>query len=728
MQTILNNTYQIVGEIGHGGGGTVYKAMHLRLNKYVVVKRIHGSVQAKRNEVDILKNLKNPYLPQVYDFVVVDGEVYTVMEFIDGKSFKQLLDQGVIFSQDQAAMYGGQLLEALSYLHSQRIPIIHGDVKPGNVMLTPENKICLIDFNISGYLTGGRAVTVGYSRGYAAPEQIMAVLSLSRRGPSVAPGSAAALGEELTVRSGSGESSTYGGGSSFAGGYRAQTGRERTGSTGSSGGSVLIDNTQNVVSTRSDLYSVGAFLYHLVTGVRPAEAYQNLRPLSQNAAFSDSFAHVVDKAMSYSPADRYASAQEMRKELVNFRRYDSRYIQKQKRKRIAIAVVTLCACVGIILLFAGIHEVRQHRRQVYDGNIARLEEYIEEGDEESFETVYEACISQAPDRIEAYVRKAQLLYQQGRYADCINYVSQTAMTVISDDSDPSELGRLYYILGNAYLDSGENDAAAQSLERALRYTADNSEYYRDYAIALAREGSTGQAQTVLAQAEDMGLLDDQIALVEGEIEEADADYDKAIESFRYVTENSADSTILARAYQGIGESYESKNPSEEERQEEVRLLTQALTALPADRTPGILEQLAQAYIYLYDSTGQNTYADSAVEALEKILSGGWGSFVTYSNLILLRQEEGMLEEAKTYAEEMLRIYPDRYETYKRLAFLDIETQQGREESARDYSAFKEHYQKAVSLSSDQLDQNDSDPEMWILEDAYTQLVQGGWLE
>lgn len=317
MRSVLNNTYRIVEEIGHGGGGTVYKAIHLRLNKYVVVKRIHASVRTKRNEVDILKNLKNPYLPQVYDFVEVDEDVYTVMEFINGKSFKELLDSGYIFTQDQAAEYGGQLLEALAYLHSQRIPIIHGDIKPDNVMLTPENKICLIDFNISGYLTGGRIVTVGYSRGYAAPEQIWAVRYGTGFGE--VPGNGGTPGEEATVRDLQ-EVSTYGRrryrmnpGANGATGATGATGP--TGPTGSSGGSVLIDNTQNAISTRSDLYSVGAFLYHLVTGIRPPEDHREIRPLLENAAFSDSFARIVDKAMAYAPADRYATAQEMRKDL-----------------------------------------------------------------------------------------------------------------------------------------------------------------------------------------------------------------------------------------------------------------------------------------------------------------------------------------------------------------------------------------------------------------------------
>ena len=86
---ILNNTYRIEERLGAGGGGIVFKAYHLRLEKYVAVKLIKDNVKDiinRRAEADILKNLKHEGLPQVYDFVNDGDDVYTVMEFIDGSS------------------------------------------------------------------------------------------------------------------------------------------------------------------------------------------------------------------------------------------------------------------------------------------------------------------------------------------------------------------------------------------------------------------------------------------------------------------------------------------------------------------------------------------------------------------------------------------------------------------------------------------------------------------
>ena len=149
---VLAGTYEIIGYLQSGSGGDVYKAYHRRLKKEVVLKKIRHkgvSMNINRQEVDILKNLRHTYLPQVLDFFMEDGEYYTVMTYVPGKSFKQLLNEHAVFSQNQLIRWGQQLCSALYYLHSQNPPIIHGDIKPANIMVTPEGNICLIDFNIS---------------------------------------------------------------------------------------------------------------------------------------------------------------------------------------------------------------------------------------------------------------------------------------------------------------------------------------------------------------------------------------------------------------------------------------------------------------------------------------------------------------------------------------------------------------------------------------------------
>ena len=98
------------------------------------------------------------------------GGIYTVIDFIEGQSLDYYIKNGYRIEQKQLLLWAKQLCEALVYLHAQTPPIIHSDIKPQNIMITPQGNVCLIDFNIS--LDGqGSSQVSGLSAGYAPPEQ-----------------------------------------------------------------------------------------------------------------------------------------------------------------------------------------------------------------------------------------------------------------------------------------------------------------------------------------------------------------------------------------------------------------------------------------------------------------------------------------------------------------------------------------------------------------------------
>lgn len=194
MSQVIAGIYEIEKQIGAGGGGIVYKGRHLRLEKQVVLKAdkrtLSTGTDVLRREVDMLKSLSHTYIPQVYDFVQEDGVVYTVMDFIDGESLDKLLARKQKITQPQIIGWACQLLQALSYLHS-RPPhgILHGDIKPANIMLRPGGDVCLIDFNIALALGEDGAVKVGFSRGYASPEHYGADYIRENRSAAAGQGS-----------------------------------------------------------------------------------------------------------------------------------------------------------------------------------------------------------------------------------------------------------------------------------------------------------------------------------------------------------------------------------------------------------------------------------------------------------------------------------------------------------------------------------------------------------
>ena len=116
MEEIIASTYRIIRKLG-SGGGNVYLADHLRLNKKVVLKadkrRVTTRTSLLRREADVLKNLNHPNIPKVYDFFVEEDTVYTVMDYIEGESLDRPLKRGEHFSQPQVIQWAKELLDAL---------------------------------------------------------------------------------------------------------------------------------------------------------------------------------------------------------------------------------------------------------------------------------------------------------------------------------------------------------------------------------------------------------------------------------------------------------------------------------------------------------------------------------------------------------------------------------------------------------------------------------------
>lgn len=271
MSQIIAGIYEIEKEIGSGGGGVVYLGRHIRLDKPVVLKADKRSLsvgeETLRREVDMLKNLSQTYIPQVYDFIEENGTVYTVMEYIDGVSLDKVLAWKKPLQQKEVIKWACQILEALNYLHTQKPHgILHGDIKPSNIMLRVNGDICLIDYNIALALGEDGAVKVGFSRGYASPEHY-------------------GLEGEKTSAS-----------------YDTEKTVVDTSDTSSMKKTVLLD-------TRSDIYSLGATLYHILSGQRPAQKATEVVKLSDHCC-SKEVARIINKAMVADPDCRYQSAAE----------------------------------------------------------------------------------------------------------------------------------------------------------------------------------------------------------------------------------------------------------------------------------------------------------------------------------------------------------------------------------------------------------------------------------
>lgn len=348
MSEIIDSTYEIIGKLGAGGGGIVYLANHLRLGKKVVLKVDKRSTDTRtdllRREVDILKELNHTYIPHVYDYFIKDGYSYTVMDYVDGESLNKVLEREKKIPQPIVIHWAKQLLEALSYLHSPTHGdpprgFIHSDIKPANIMLRTNGDICLIDYNIS--LAIGIESVVGRSPGYSSPEHY---------GLDYSSGLAEAQcnDDTATVVETDDDKTEVASESYFSDADEQKKRSELPSSL----------KRVTILDARSDIYSLGATLYHLLSGKRPNNDAKLVEPLSHKE-FSPRLADIIAKAMNPNPELRFSSADEMLAAINSLWDNDPRVKRRKRILTASASILALFLAAGCTVTFTGLKQMER---------------------------------------------------------------------------------------------------------------------------------------------------------------------------------------------------------------------------------------------------------------------------------------------------------------------------------------------------------------------------------
>lgn len=254
---VLADKYELQKKIGEGGSGIVYLAWDRHMECMVAVKEEklkQTEVEAGllKKEMEYLKSLKHPMLPVVHDYFH-ENSWYLVMEYIEGHSLHNYIEKGGCIEEEQACRWGLQLLELLSYLHGQRPAVIYRDLKPENIVVCKDFRLRVVDF--------GAAIFMNYD---------------SHMQESIAGTAGYAAPEQL------GE------------GYR-KGGR---------------------VDERSDIYTFGATMYHMLTGFNPSRPPYGVRALRRmNPGLTSGIEKIVSKCTEAEPDKRYQSVEEIKRDL-----------------------------------------------------------------------------------------------------------------------------------------------------------------------------------------------------------------------------------------------------------------------------------------------------------------------------------------------------------------------------------------------------------------------------
>jgi eukaryotic-like serine/threonine-protein kinase len=181
---VLRSRYKITSIIGHGGMGSIYLADDIRLEgRQCALKEVEHDRslptdmlrQARDQflrEATVLARLDHPNLPKVSDFFSIGGRDYLVMDYVPGKDLRSLMNEArqrnIFLPERDVLAWASQLADALTYLHSQKPPILHRDIKPSNLKLTPSGLLKLVDFGLVKILASDEmTITVLQGRGTA---------------------------------------------------------------------------------------------------------------------------------------------------------------------------------------------------------------------------------------------------------------------------------------------------------------------------------------------------------------------------------------------------------------------------------------------------------------------------------------------------------------------------------------------------------------------------------
>lgn len=476
---------------------------------------------------------------------------------------------------------------------------------------------------------------------------------------------------------------------------------------------------------RTDIYSLGITMYHILTGKGPNEEPFCSKPLREmDPSISVGMERIVNRCIQRDKTERYQSVEELLRDLDQIHTFDieyKRYRRARLGRKLLLAGMFLCS-VG--LLAGGVVTLRKEKEEKYVTYMEEARDSMEKSPQKAMEFLKEAS-RLYPNRPEAYGKYAYALYETGQYDKCIKFALSNRET-FPDNAD------LLLALASSCFELENYEEAADYFYQAAKRTDMEVDNLRDYAVCLGRLGQISQAEKILNEITKQDDAEDITYYVSGEIYYVQGKYLEAEEAFLKAAGQTRSPDMLRRAYIALGMTYRdsAKVPGGDPERipdvytKSINTMAEAMKQEGLQNNTVLLEMQSAAY---YGRAMELNYEKEdmrrAAEGFLKVVDAGIQKEYLYVNAFTAYQYAGEYELAKQVLGKYEAAYPSDYTPHALMAQLYIMEENNKPEEQRDFSAAYGEYQKACEL----VDKNSDTTQLQQLEGLIDQLRKGGWL-
>ena len=437
-----------------------------------------------------------------------------------------------------------------------------------------------------------------------------------------------------------------------------------------------ITNSDNEIhlDARSDIFSLGASMYHLMTLQNPLDVTNGNKEIwdvDTPMPYSKALADILEKAMQKDPADRYQTASQMLNDIETIKLKDTR-VKKLKKLQLVCNII-----LGITVMTGSFMVLKGTNLKMFEDFDAEYKNIVELSDGNEFEEASAEAID---------------LINNPKYGNASKKRSK-------------EYADLYYIIANNYFENEEYQEALPFYEDALKYDTSNPDYYRDYAIAFARSGDIDSAEKVSEEGISLGLKDDNLSLVNGEILASKNDWDAAITEYQKVIDTTTNEKMQCKAYVLMSKAYRKKGDIEtaEKVLTDNDMLGDESLEVKMTREKGLV------YIQYFDKGGNDKdKLNNAIDCFKYLVNSSKAIASDYLNYSIVTAMAGKQSDAIDILDYAKTKIPNEYRFYARSALYRIQEQ--------DYEGAKADYDKAEELFKKYDTAGNEDDDMYQLRD------------